>query len=101
MHDVRSLEPRQRERERRRDSHPAVAQRRPQVVHGRAVDDLDPRGACRAPAEVDDRRRDDVDLVAALYQSAHELARRRHGPAERARRPPNRCCKEDAQTIGG
>ena len=57
VHDVRPVADARARRQRRRDPHPAVAQRRGEVVDGGAVDDADGGARGRAPLEVDDRRR--------------------------------------------
>jgi hypothetical protein len=48
--------------------------------------------------EIDDRRRDDVDIVASRDQPADELTGGDDRPAEGARGRPDGCGEEDAKT---
>ena len=96
VHDVRAVRSRERERQRRRDPHPAVAQRRREVVDGGAVDDADGRARTRAPVEVDDRGREHVDGVPVRHEPPDELSRGHDRAAEGARGRPDRRREEDA-----
>ena len=96
VHGVRAVRPRERERKRRRDPHPAVAQRRREVVDRGPVDDVDGRPCRRSPVEVDDRGRQHVHGVPASHEPPDELSRRHDRAAEGAGGSPDRRREENA-----
>ena len=83
--------------QRRGDAHPAVAHRRCEVRDRRAVDRFDARPPRRALADVDERRRDDVDRVPVPNQAADELPCDDDRPAEGVRGPVRGARQEDSQ----
>ena len=97
MRDVGPLEPPQRERQRRRDAHPAVAEGRREVRHARAADRLDRRPRAGPFADVAERRRHDVDLVPARDEARDELPRDDDRAAERVCGPVGGDREQDPQ----
>ena len=87
VRDVRSWQAPQDERQRRREPHPAVAQRRPEVRDPGAADDVDVRSARRPPSRrrgassSAPRRRGPARRCAARARRAPRPARRRRGRA--------------------
>ena len=101
-HHMRHVGPRQAaqlERQRRRDPHPAVAQRRRQVRHARAVDRLDPRAPAGSPRDVRQRRRHHLDVVTARGEPRDQLARNDDGASERVGRPVRGAREQDAHVA--
>ena len=84
VHDVRTAQTRQRDRERRCDPHPPIAKRRCEVVDGRAVHYLHGRPGGGPLLEIEDRRRDHLDGVSMGHQAADELPGGHDRAAERA-----------------
>ena len=97
VHDVRPLEPPEREWERGRNAHPAVAERRSEVRDLDAVARFRPRAPCRSGMEVDERRRQHRDVVLVCRKALGELPRHGNRPAERDRGPPRRGGEENPQ----
>ncbi len=96
VHGVRAVRPRERKRKRRRDPHPAVAQRRREVMDRGPVDDVDGRPCRRSPVEVDDRGRQHVHGVPVSHEPPDELSRRHDRAAEGAGGSPDRRREENA-----
>ena len=85
----------QREREGGRHAHPAVAERRCEVGHPGAVEQLDPRSPVRASADLRERRRQHLELVAAFDEARDEPTGDLDRAAERVRGPVGRDREED------
>ena len=97
MSDVRAVEAPKLEGQCRRDPHPAIAERGGEVGHPRAVDDLDLRPPPGRLGDVPQRRRDDVDRLAALDETGDELPCDDDRAAERVRGPVGRGREKDPQ----
>ena len=97
VHDVRTPEALQLQRQAGRDAHPAVAKRRRQVPHPHVLDRVRPRAARARVVEVEERRRQHLDLVAAPGQALAQLAPDPDRTAEGDGRPPGRAGEDDPQ----
>ena len=99
--DVRPRKRAERERQARRDAHPAVAERRGELVDGDTG--VRSHGAAQARSrrlsDRPQRRGDDVDVMASRRQPLGQLPGDPHRAAECDGRPVDGRSKEDAQTA--
>ena len=94
--------PVERQRKSRGDPHPAEAERRAEVMHANPVHVRRRRARARTPAELDERRRPDIDLVPPGGELTGERAedpRPARRTTEQASRPASRMRSAPAQTL--
>jgi len=97
VHDVWSGKASEHRRQARRHPHPTEPERRGEIAHVRAVELDLPRAYRPAVGQVDERGGEDVDIVAAGYETPGERPQHADGTAKSGRGPVCGCREQDAE----